>query len=809
MKSPKSITEYPRKKPSGVYCNCPVERTHRSCNSVDAKLARAMTVPIPSSFSSEYLDAHTIRVQIPPYPSAFAYIFEYATVSTQSEEWYFAGASTNPMTTFTILDPCRDYKFRGYSDSDIYGYEAPALYPLQCRTPEDELPQPKIEIVRAGGRLAVSLPSTVLEARCRLWVEVRMLPRCVRLEPFSVQKNIEIDCEKNPELDVCTKEANPVCMEILDVHGKRGHVTITWQPADRSPLYYHVRYGPAQMKGNPPFVTWQLATKRDIKVDGTVTSLTLDVAEDQDFGIQVCAILTTHRKRPKFGLIRVTPFQCTSCKNQPTLAVGRCGECGRIEGTTVSDGSWKDIVRDTGKAARKEKPQIMPQTVFRMETDLLVNGHPRASGANTSIAHISDHAESGPISLERAEQINEDATSTASSSSTTTASTTSYEITITTTETSAPTTTEETTTSTTEPATTTEPMTSTTVEATETTQTTVTHHDTTDATTSATVEIVEVETKLRYRENPRANTAIHPMTVKIDTEPGREPSNPKVNKVKDSDDDQAAARQHLSDDLEESVKHLEKALEEVEHQKEGKHVSDTSEQTIPTFANTTSAERAVKIAANELVTKLESTSAELRHHEKSKKCLLSTGIVCNFGCETNKTCRCPVISHVLSPDGGCLSRELFGHTLCLPKSDVNATWDPISMNVLVRSQEASDHISSVNNADRLFVEFGKVKEEEQPIENAAPMLRFDGQNRSRLVVSIEKLLRSQSFSREPFVFHVNDSVNADTTYGMRFCTFNSTHIKDPYVHNWDLDISANKTGSIVQVRIECAYAEFS
>ncbi|VDM85074.1 unnamed protein product, partial [Strongylus vulgaris] len=176
---------------------------------------------------------------------------------------------------------------RGYSDSDIYGYEAPALYPLQCRTPEDELPQPKIEIVRAGGRLVVSLPSTVLEARCRLWVEVRMLPRCVRLEPFSVQKNIEIDCEKNPELDVCTKEANPVCMEILDVRGKQGHVTITWFPANRTPLYYHVRYGPAQMKGNPPFVTWQLATKRDIKVDGTVTSLSLDVAEDQDFGIQV------------------------------------------------------------------------------------------------------------------------------------------------------------------------------------------------------------------------------------------------------------------------------------------------------------------------------------------------------------------------------------------------------------------------------------------------------------------------------------------------------------------------------------------
>uniref|UniRef100_A0A158P8T3 Fibronectin type-III domain-containing protein n=1 Tax=Angiostrongylus cantonensis TaxID=6313 RepID=A0A158P8T3_ANGCA len=159
---------------------------------------------MPSSFTSEYLDAHTLRLDIPPHPAGFAYVFEYATVSTKADEWYFAGASTNPAVTFTILDPCRDYKFRviavirsshptdhfviysqkaipvqlpqfalasdqiiaeapifnastdtlkvyvrwtlprGFSDADIYGYESPALYPLQCRTPEDELPQPKI-----------------------------------------------------------------------------------------------------------------------------------------------------------------------------------------------------------------------------------------------------------------------------------------------------------------------------------------------------------------------------------------------------------------------------------------------------------------------------------------------------------------------------------------------------------------------------------------------------------------------------------------------------------------------------------------
>lgn len=92
--------------------------------------------------------------------------------------------------------------------------------------------------------------------------------RCVRLEPFSVQKNIEIDCERNPELDICSKgqsgglyeppiqkdsscnfpEANPICMEIQEISGTRGRATLTWLPPAQTPLYYHVRYGPAQMK---------------------------------------------------------------------------------------------------------------------------------------------------------------------------------------------------------------------------------------------------------------------------------------------------------------------------------------------------------------------------------------------------------------------------------------------------------------------------------------------------------------------------------------------------------------------------------
>lgn len=32
----------------------------------------------------------------------------------------------------------------GYTDADIYGYEGPAIYPVQCNSPEAELPSPSV-----------------------------------------------------------------------------------------------------------------------------------------------------------------------------------------------------------------------------------------------------------------------------------------------------------------------------------------------------------------------------------------------------------------------------------------------------------------------------------------------------------------------------------------------------------------------------------------------------------------------------------------------------------------------------------------
>lgn len=59
------------------------------------------------------------------------------------------------------------------------------------------------ELYEGGGRLRISLPSEVLESKCRVWAEVRMLPRCVRLEPFSIQQSLELDCNKLTTLDIC------------------------------------------------------------------------------------------------------------------------------------------------------------------------------------------------------------------------------------------------------------------------------------------------------------------------------------------------------------------------------------------------------------------------------------------------------------------------------------------------------------------------------------------------------------------------------------------------------------------------------
>ncbi|VDP12168.1 unnamed protein product [Onchocerca flexuosa] len=345
---------------------------------------------------TEYLDSRRIRIQMNENNvNAVVYIFEYSTVTTAPDNWIFAGVNVSSEITFTIEDACRDYQFRvivilktddqdrwfivyrprvipvdlptfaitpdeirtalpvynaedstvvvyiswenpiGYTDADIYGYEGPAIYPIQCNSPEAELPSPSVELKKGGGRLRISLPSDVLEGKCRIWAEVQMLPRCIRLEPFSIQQSFELDCEKLTSLDVCKHgEVAPQCTDVIDVWGHGNNATIMWSPqvGFGAPLYYHIRYGPATVQGVSPLASWKIASLHEMKISGNSTSLQLNIDSDVDYGIQVCGVYNEHRKKPKFELARVIPFICTSCKTTPAEPFGRCGECTKIEG---------------------------------------------------------------------------------------------------------------------------------------------------------------------------------------------------------------------------------------------------------------------------------------------------------------------------------------------------------------------------------------------------------------------------------------------------------------------------------------------
>ncbi|CAI2354314.1 unnamed protein product [Caenorhabditis sp. 36 PRJEB53466] len=767
--------------PSASICNCPVSKETRNCTRFDADLLIAeVSASIPKT-KSEYVDAHMIRVSIDPQPAAFAYVFEYSTISTEPDRWNFAGASAKPEAVFSILDPCRDYQFRvlivvrssnpadvfdiirpqpipvqlppfilsqqqisiemprvsganssddlklyvkwtlpsGYIDGDIYSYESPALYPIQCSTPEGEIPTPRIEIVKGGGRLAVWLPPSVLEARCRMWVEVRMLPRCVRLEPFNIQKNIEIDCSKNPDLEICNRESNPICFESVNVSGERGKAKISWQPPAKPPLYYHVRYGPSESKGVAPFVTWQLAAKREVRVDGSLSSFSLDIPEDEDFGVQVCAILSKKRKRPKFGVIQVIPFQCSSCKSSQTT---KCGDCGPILGSTIAEKDWKGIgPKQVELPGSTFAPKAPTSTVYRMETDLSVSGN--RLPAHLKVKSGARHSTDLPIELERAEQINKD---------------TSGETTLV------------------EPRTTTFSPTTEAPASTSTEEFTTTTTTTELATTTTEVVAVTSSETVAEAETPASS---------------KEEMNRKM----------------LSDEIEKSVENLEKVIQESVNSQNGDE--DGLNSTVVEQIDR-ELEQRLEEAAKQLqdsLTNLVGNSSEVRHHEKAKKCLTSAGVVCEFGCEDRKTCVCPATTHARLINGICASRETMLHTICLPRKEINATWDSESGNIMVRRSDALFHIENAENVDKLFVEFGKVQLDPEH-ENNETKIQFNDTHRSKIVVLIQTVLKSSVFSTEPFIFHVNQSIDMNTTYGMRFCVFNSSQIRSPHNYNWD-DVS--------------------
>uniref|UniRef100_A0AC34R6E1 Fibronectin type-III domain-containing protein n=1 Tax=Panagrolaimus sp. JU765 TaxID=591449 RepID=A0AC34R6E1_9BILA len=382
--------------PKAVYCNCPLKDANSECNFITDKLIKAETTSDVPVVEAVYKDVRTINVKlVNGVPSAFIYVFEYSAVSIEKEQWIFAGASSSPQITFTIPDSCRDYRFRvlvvlrstdpahqlvafhpraipvnlpsfsvgqemihldpprqsnddqslniviswpnprGYFDADIYGYESPVAYPIRCMIPEDSLSQPRIEIVQDGARMHLSLPIDVLEEKCRIFLEVRMIPRCVRLEPFDIQASVEIDCQKFPMLNFCKKEMTPQCAEIVDIWGEDGKASIVWQPpvSHRIPLYYQISHGLTQSHGTFPFVTKKIIQNRETRVPGNQTKFDLLVQTGIEYGVQICAIFSNRQTKNYFNIVPVISFSCLPCANSSSKFSREynCIECSKVE----------------------------------------------------------------------------------------------------------------------------------------------------------------------------------------------------------------------------------------------------------------------------------------------------------------------------------------------------------------------------------------------------------------------------------------------------------------------------------------------
>ncbi|KAI1728093.1 hypothetical protein DdX_00247 [Ditylenchus destructor] len=409
--------------PKAVYCNCPLSVELEPCNSVNEQLLKEKTLERPINADSSYKDVRTISIRTEQFTNAFIYVFEYSTVSADSDLWIFAGASSSPQITFTVPDACRDYQFRtmvvlrstdpseqlavfrpkhipvqfpaftvpqesirldqpkqssdeqsihvsiswhnppGYEDSDIYGYESPIAYPIRCMTPEEHLSQPRVELIEGGARMHLNLPIDVLQEKCRIYMEVRMIPRCVRVENFDIQASIELDCQKFPHINYCKKEMSPQCTDVVDLWGRKddGGVTIVWQPPNSPiqsrtddepiissgvneppneslamPLYYIVNFGLTHSQGSQPIIRRRILHSKEIKIPGNATKADLlgPLKLGMEYGVQICGIYSNGRTQSPFHIVPVIPFQCTKCQLPQinTAPPGdQCVECNKIE----------------------------------------------------------------------------------------------------------------------------------------------------------------------------------------------------------------------------------------------------------------------------------------------------------------------------------------------------------------------------------------------------------------------------------------------------------------------------------------------
>ncbi|VDD90689.1 unnamed protein product, partial [Enterobius vermicularis] len=796
-------------------CDCNPKNKKLNTDSLPAPLTVETTSEVPPA-TTVYRTAREISVTLEPSQNAFVYVFEFSALSPVLKSWFFAGSSANPSVTYTVPNPCTDYQFRvfaimptsnnnyqlivyrsravpmelppfslqpdqikmeqivynkdnrtinvyinwknprGYTDSDIYGYESPAVYPIQCLSPEEQLPTPIVETFSKGGRLKLVLPIEMLEQKCRLWFEVRMLPMCIRMEPFTIQQTVELDCSRLQTIDICRHSLPPQCTEVVDIWGAGKDVTFMWAAPSQNhrPLYYVVRYGPAEMHGAEPVVTWEIVSENEIKVDGDSSLVKVMVEEDKNYGAQICAVYDEENSNIKFDLVKVIPFACSSCSSTSGKSLERCGECSKIENP---DSILMRRCHPKGGIGcvkwQKNEDSVNPANLLN-------------SGLETSGEAFIKNNE--VLSTDNNESMNNNLNMTTNLNKTVAKSMSSNK-----------------------------PLASDIEETIEkmlgSELRTTNDHLFNDISETRTTESIGTKSLLL--------TTLATTTTAITT------SDDKVFSEETTDSSSLFVSTSLSD-VEETT--------ESDQQPETTIFTSTENVTLPPLERV-SAVMFVTVNSTSPVIKNQTDGSieevptifgthDVRLHQATFKmkeeCFLDNNVMCEFGCLTNIKCFCPLETHVPTANGGCIlpntEQENSNASNCLRVDDVNATWDSQLTLLKLSSTDLYHKIQENDDVSKVYLEFGKLDGkalfmDRKLDEDELPDYNFADDKRYKVVIEAEEIIRQKFFIQKPFPFYLNEIIEPLTNaYGMRICTYSSnSQASKQQSRNEDLDLQSN------------------
>uniref|UniRef100_A0A0K0FSH0 Protein kinase domain-containing protein n=1 Tax=Strongyloides venezuelensis TaxID=75913 RepID=A0A0K0FSH0_STRVS len=357
---------------------------------------------------SQYISAHAIQLKIQSFPSAFIYIFEYTQTNTsikdEEKEWMYGGSSSTPSISFSVSDICSEYQFRviiilkttdptrfmkvlspivipqqlpnidispdkisiqmpeiiddgrnikvsfswalpnGYMSYDIFGYESPQAYSINCFSNpnavlnEEEYDKPSVEVLKSGGGMMIwTLPIDYLKQECRIWMEVKMVPRCSRVETTDISTPIDLDCDAFPKLPLCGRSNMATqCIDVIDIWGEDKTTNIHWQKPPNlgsDQKFFHVIFGKAKQIGAFPYTMWKIEDHQETVVNTSTTHLQIETEPNTPYAVQVCTIKdssTMQTGAEKNGY--VIPFVCSYCQLKDRVTDNKyCLECQKIE----------------------------------------------------------------------------------------------------------------------------------------------------------------------------------------------------------------------------------------------------------------------------------------------------------------------------------------------------------------------------------------------------------------------------------------------------------------------------------------------